>query len=438
MSNPYLIISSDCHAGPETPDYREFLDPQYREKFDESLVERERLIAANKLASPISMGGDEAFQEEWFGHEEGEESLHEGGLRCGWDAPKRDKELDNDGVTAEVIFPGPDAATGSMGAPFGAGLVLHAEVAPDLMLAGAKSYNRWLAELCQHTPERRKGLAIAPILGNVDAAVEEIRRSHESGLTGGVMIPAMWGDYPSYAHDIYDPVWAVCEELHMPVHTHSGPGALHDYGAGAGVFGLYVSETRWWTARPMWFLLCSGAFERFPGLKFATTEAGSFWAADLLWTMDEVFNRNHGARKTEHRFDLLKMLPSEYFDRNIKIGSSNTRRRELGRRYEIGVDNIMWGNDFPHPEGTWPYTREFLKQRFWDIPIDETEKMLGLNHAEFYEFDLEPLRAIAQRVGPTPEDLGQTDPSVFSKWDDLREVGRPWLTGKEVAGAGMN
>ena len=188
----------------------------------------------------------------------------------------------------------------------------------------------------------------------------------------------------------------------------------------------------------MWFLLCSGKFEKYPGLKFATTEAGCFWAADLLWTMDEVFNRNHGARKTEHRFDLLKMLPSAYFDRNIKIGSSNTRRRELGRRYEIGVDNIMWGNDFPHPEGTWPYTREFLKERFWDIPIDETEKMLGLNQAEFYEFDLEPLRAIAQRVGPTPEDLGQTDASVFSKWDDLREVGRPWLTGKEVAGAGMS
>ena len=351
MSNPYLIISSDCHAGPETPDYREFLDPEFRDPFDKSLEERARLIAENKLASPISMGGDEDFQEEWFGHEEGEESLHEGGLRCGWDAPKRDKELDNDGVTAEVIFPGPDAATGSMGAPFGAGLVLHAEVPPDLMLAGAKAYNRWLAELCQHTPERRKGLAIAPILGNVDAAVEEIRRSHESGLTGGVMIPAMWGDYPSYAHDIYDPVWAVCEELHMPVHTHSGPGALHDYGAGAGVFGLYVSETRWWTARPMWFLLCSGKFEKYPGLKFATTEAGCFWAADLLWTMDEVFNRNHGARKTEHRFDLLKMLPErvlrpQHQDRFVEHAPPRARPSLRDRRRQHHV-----GQRLPAPRG---------------------------------------------------------------------------------------
>ena len=97
------------------------------------------------------------------------------------------------------------------------------------------------------------------------------------------------------------------------------------------------------------------------------------------------------------------MQPSDYFDRNIKIGSSNTRRREIGRRYEIGVDNIMWGNDFPHPEGTWPYTREFLKERFWDVPIDETERMLGLNHADFYGFDVEraaPDRATAS--GPPP------------------------------------
>jgi hypothetical protein len=128
----------------------------------------------------------------------------------------------------------------------------------------------------------------------------------------------------------------------------------------------------------------------------------------------------------------LTMLPSEYFDRNIKIGASNTRRRELGRRYEIGVGNIMWGNDFPHPEGTWPYTREFLKERFWDIPVDETAQILGLNQAEFYGFDLDALQPVADRIGPTPEDLGQTDPSVFAKWDAYKEVGRPWLTGEEA------
>ena len=117
MPERYLVISSDCHAGPETPEYRPYLDPEYRDRFDESLVEREALLAQMREQNPIAMGGDDEFQEEWFGHEEGDESLHEGGLRCGWDAAKRDQELDNDGVAGEVIFPGPDAATGSMGAP---------------------------------------------------------------------------------------------------------------------------------------------------------------------------------------------------------------------------------------------------------------------------------------------------------------------------------
>ena len=113
------------------------------------------------------------------------------------------------------------------------------------------------------------------------------------------------------------------------------------------------------------------------------------------------------------------MLPSEYFDRNIKIGSSNTRRRELARRYEIGVGNIMWGNDFPHPEGTWPYTKRILGEAFHDIPVDETEQILGLNAAEFYGFDVDALQPIADEIGPTAEDLGQTDPA------GVRQVGRP-------------
>ena len=195
---------------------------------------------------------------------------------------------------------------------------------------------------------------------------------------------------------------------------------------------VYGYETIFFTARPLWFMLLTGVFERFPTLKMAVTEAGSYWAADLLWRVDMMATREHGMRKMVNTRGTLTMLPSEYFDRNIKIGSSNTRRRELGRRYEIGVGNIMWGNDFPHPEGTWPYTREFLKDRFWDIPIDETEQILGLNQAEFYGFDLDKLQPIADRIGPTPEDLGQTDESVFAKWEPYKKVGRPWLTGEEA------
>ena len=110
-------------------------------------------------------------------------------------------------------------------------------------------------------------------------------------------------------------------------------------------------------------------FERFPRLKFAVTECGAFWVNDLLWRMDSVFEREHGSKKLGAQLTAnLSMRPSDYFDRNCFIGASNTQRRELARRYEIGVGNLMWGNDFPHPEGTWPHTAEFLHRAFRDIP----------------------------------------------------------------------
>ena len=412
----YLIISSDCHAGLPNEQYREWLDPEYRDAFDANLAERARLM---ELASRGIL--NEEFAEEW-------QAENEEGLRGGWDAARRDKELDADGVVGEVIFPDADAVAGGASAPFGAGLAASSDVPYELLLAGARAHNRWLAELCQDSPERRAGVALVPIY-DPEAAVAEITRARESGLRGGILIPSMWGTAAPYHDARYEPVWAACADLQMPVHVHSGSADKAAYGA---YVGMYVTEVRWWSARPLHFLLWSGVFERHPSLRFCVTECGAFWAADLLWSMDTAYDREHGARKLGDQLTAgLSMRPSAYFDRNCGIGASNTRRRELARRYEIGVGNLMWGNDFPHPEGTWPHTRQWLRDAFHDIPVDETAAILGLNAAEFYGFDVDALRPLADKVGPSPEDLGQTGDDL-AKWSALREAGRPWLTGVEA------
>jgi len=95
------------------------------------------------------------------------------------------------------------------------------------------------------------------------------------------------------------------------------------------------------------------------------------------------------------------------------------------------VANLMWGNDFPHPEGTWPHTRSWLRSAFHDIPVDETQTILGANAAEMYGFDVAALAPLADRIGPTPEDLDQTGDDV-DKWAALADAGRPWLTGTEA------
>ena len=170
----YTIISSDTHAGLPVEQYRDYLDPQYREAFDDFLKAREEAGAARALSDP-------GFAEKWF-KEQGK------GMLGGWDITLRDKELDGDGVAAEVIFPDADAVTGVAGSLFGAGLASTGESDPDLMMAGARSHNRWLAELCSHSPERRAGVAIVPILHDPQAAVEEIKWAAANGLRGGILI----------------------------------------------------------------------------------------------------------------------------------------------------------------------------------------------------------------------------------------------------------
>ena len=259
----------------------------------------------------------------------------------------------------------------------------------------------------------------------------EIARAAASGLRGGILIPSMWGPYAPY----HDP--ALRPDLGRLLGARDA-GARPLGGGRPGAATASTSASTWprcGGGRPGPCGSCSGrgVFERFPGPDAScTTECGAFWAADLLWTNDIVYDREHAARKLGTQLTAhLSMRPSEYFDRNCFIGASNTRRRELARRYEIGVGNIMWGNDFPHPEGTWPHTREFLANAFHDIPVDETPGMLGTNAAECYGFDPAALRPLADRHRAHPEELGQTGDDL-AKWSDLAAAGRPWLTGKEA------
>jgi hypothetical protein len=103
----------------------------------------------------------------------------------------------------------------------------------------------------------------------------------------------------------------------------------------------------------------------------------------------------------------LSKLPSEYFGTNLFIGASTMSKEEIRRRHLIGCDVVMWGTDYPHPEGTWPNTVKKLRSDFHDVPIEDARLILGETAARVYGFDTVALREVADRIGPTPEDLGQ-------------------------------
>jgi predicted TIM-barrel fold metal-dependent hydrolase len=386
VSDRYLVISSDCHAGLPPEQYRDYVDPQHRAAFDAALpiqLEMTRQAAKKFLVDEVNT--------EW-------RKGRERGLAGAWDHDERVRVQDADGVAGEVIFP--DGITEMNMPPFGAGIGLPTEgVLPELQWAGARAHNRWLAELCQMAPERRAGVAIAPICWDVDTALAEIRWARANGLRG-ILIPSRWGKQAPYHHPRYEPIWALCEELELVVHVHSGSAPMDDYGDELGMMGIYVSEVIWWSVRPLWFLIWGGVFERHPRLRFAITESTTIWVPHTLELLDQRYDQTHYSAKLGDFRSHLKLRPSEYFRRNVFLGASCMPRREVELRHQIGVDNILWGTDYPHPEGSWPYTRAQQLESFHGVPEDELAAMLGGNAARVYGFDAGKLAPLVARIGP--------------------------------------
>jgi predicted TIM-barrel fold metal-dependent hydrolase len=386
----YLVISSDGHAGPPAAIYREYLDPGFREAFD---AHQEELEAGR-------MVDQSGFVEEW------DQETGDHDMKAAYDPPTRDAILDQEGVAAEVLFPDADVlGTGRLASsPFGSGLGSGAGVDPTAVRAGARAHNRWLADFCDTNPARRIGVAVVPITAGVDEAVAEVHAAADRGLRG-VMIPTRWFDAPAYIDASYAPVWAACEEARMVLHTHSGAGPA-DYPLGPGFVSIYAAEAWWWAARPFWVLLLSGVFERHPQLKYSIAENGAWWVPDLVKRMDEKYEGGHNTRKFGDIFKVdLSMKPSEYVDRNCFFAASTPGVDEIERRHEIGVGNLLWGNDLPHPEGTYPHTRKWIAERFREVPEDETAMILGRNAATVYRVDVPVLEEIAERIGPTTDDV---------------------------------
>lgn len=399
MSDHYLLISSDCHAGPESGHYRDYMDPEFLEAYDEA----RGLGQAQRAAMQAGPGRDK-FRQHWI------EDTGDGGIHSVPDAHKRDALLDDDGVAAEVIFPDADVLGlgGLDSSPFGSGLGSSGSSNGAQVMAGARAHNRWLAELCSDSPDRRAGVACVPVLHDPEAAVEEIKWAAEHGLRGGIMIPHTWAPFPAYNSDRYDPIWATCVEYDMTLQTHSG-GGFGDIQGGPGAISIMASESWFMPARPLWVMLLGGVFERFPTLRLAVTEDGAWWVPDVIERADDKYmGTNHNVLKMgDNAFrDVLTMKPSEYFERNCWVGASTPTPSEVARRERIGLNSLMWGNDFPHPEGTWPHTREWLAIRFHDVPEDQCRKIFALNALNCYPgFDQKKLETIAERIGPTLHDV---------------------------------
>jgi len=399
-SERLLVISADCHAGPPVDAYRPFVDPAYHQAFDDYATQVRAYLAR-------------------FGNEVGALRLADSadprarlraerdGVVGQWDAHQRIKDLNADGIAAEVMFP-----QGSV--PFhkfpplsttNGDVVFPATV--DTQAAGCRAYNRWLASICEVEPERHVGVGVVPIR-DVARAVAEVEWARDAGLRGISLPPVRVGDdpgFPMYNDPVYEPFWSVCEALHMPLHAH-GISPI-SYGGGPENSALIFAECDFFARRSLWFLIFSGVFERHPGLQLVFTEQRAGWVKPTLELLDSILPMDGSGSTLTDVTGMLKLprKPSDYFATNCWIGASFMSHAEAEDRYAIGVDRIMWGSDYPHAEGTWPWSTASMRMTFAGVAEGEVRKMLGDNAVRCYGLEQQTLQGVASEIGPRLTDV---------------------------------
>ena len=373
---PYVVITADTHAGNSIDGYREYLDPAFREDFDA-----------------------------WRGTSQSRSKKHSDPKRKlrNWDTEIRRSELKQDGVVGEVIFP--NTVPPFYAKPF------HVAAPPTpkeyrAFRAGTQAHNRWLAEFCQEDPVARAGIGLIH-LNDIDDAIEDVKWIAENGLRGGVSLPL---PAPSDTHLPFlndrelDRLWAVIQDHDLVLNQHSGQGSP-TYSKDQGAKALWAMEMPFYVQRGCSMLVMGGVFERFPRLKYILTESGCAWAEDLMKRMDGMYlawKMNAIGEIDTSADPPLEELPSTTMKRNCWYGASFPSPADIAARDLVGKDRVLWGNDYPHLEGCFPYSRENMRFAFADVPEDEVRMMLGENAAALYGFDLEALRTRAAEASITP------------------------------------
>ena len=298
--------------------------------------------------------------------EQGLYSDGEKGIRRLTTPELRVKDQDIDGVKAEVLY-------GVLGA---SGRLDDDEASTEML----RIYNEWLADFCEGYEDRFAGLASIPS-HSVDDAVKEIERVAKRGKLKGIEVANSHEMAPLFDPS-WEPLWALAEESRLPVHYHTiGPRIDYDFEALAPLqrrqaFAVHITGFQLAMSKILMELLYGGVLESHPQMKVVIGESGIGWIPYILDHMDLEW---------EDQFkDLtLTMRPSEYWRRQCY---ATYQSDPIGLRLLdiLGEENIMWGSDFPHPDGVWPDSREFIDREFEQISNEVRQKIVCDNAANLY------------------------------------------------------
>jgi predicted TIM-barrel fold metal-dependent hydrolase len=423
------IVSTDGHAGPLVHVYRDYLEARFHSDLD-ALEDEER----EYLGITSKIGVYSASQLELV---DTEGAIASGGTDGAWDLERRIQEMDREGIAAEIFLQGHQYASAPF---FGA---QNRYYPPELRMAGVRAFNRWQADMLESAAGRLIGIAEQTPVADLDEVVAEVRWAGERGFRGvtfpGVSDPNL--PQPPYHDPYWEPLWKVCSDYGLALVMHVGLGSPQgstlelfkqraktatggDYDRDAprvGMPNMMEAEQdprlkdffalNYSPRQVLWQLMVAGVFDRYPVLHYVPTEARADWVPATMAHMDARFEQGGTP---------LKRRPSEYWASNCFAGASFIHRAEVEKRDAIGADTLMFGRDYPHPEGTWPNTKEWLRAAFAGVPEADGRKILGENAIRCYGLDRDAVIAIAERVGPRPDEIlepDQVDPVMITEFE---------------------
>jgi predicted TIM-barrel fold metal-dependent hydrolase len=372
----YFIISVDNHLGPPPTLFRERIDKAFVDRLPriEKRADGRRYLVMEGRR-PMLLVDDDVQDEDLVRAKAGS-----GGVTVlvggGSTVEERALDQDRDGVDGEVIFPN------------GPGLLMWSTTDPAFALAQCRVWNDWAMEVCRPYARRCKPAA-AIVTSDLDGAIAEVQRVAALGFEV-LTLPCkpIWGPadaaHVNYNQPHFDPLWSAIEDVDLPVTFHVSTGSDPRVARGdGGAIINYAVHSLAPTIEPVVNLCASGALERHPKLRFATIEANAGWLPWLLDTMDEGCRKHHMWVRPK-----LQLLPSEYYRRQGAASFCDDRSAMLLVEHYGLEDNLMFANDYPHHEGSWPHSAPTVERLMGHLKETTRAKVLGLNAARFFGFEV--------------------------------------------------
>lgn len=253
------------------------------------------------------------------------------------------QDLDQEGVWSQLAFPSTGFWTVNI-------------KDPELSRACARAWNQWAVDDLMAQQDRIFTPAIVPLV-EVKDAVAELEWAAGRGFQS-IFLPCTMPKDLEWGFDLWDPLWEAAAEHNMVLAFHIGTGGETVLYRGPGGAVVNYMETTYPGMRVVTHLVANGALDRHPDLKLLIAEGGAGWVPAVGDRMDEAY-RQHGMFVRPR----LSRLPSEIV-RNQVYASFQHDVSAVQIIEDTGYDNVMWGDDYPHLEGTYGHTQQTLHDLF--------------------------------------------------------------------------